>query len=122
MAKLIIKGELSQLLKIKKSYRLLEARKVVVCSFEENKDQEDGSSPESEALPEVVDQNQVVEEIEAKDESEEVNDEFDELAEILEDKEVKEVEQPEVNEHYKQEKVKAVKAPNKKAGRPARNK
>lgn len=119
MAKLIIEGELSQLLKIKKAYRLLEARKVVMCSFEENKDQEDASSPESEALPEVVDHDHVGEVIEAKEESEEVNDEFDELAEILEDKEVKEVEQPEVNEPEKQEKVKAVKEP-KKAGRPAR--
>lgn len=66
MAKLIIEGELSQLLKIKKAYRLLEARKVVICSFEEDKDQEGASSPESESLPEVK---QIEKVIEAKEES-----------------------------------------------------
>ena len=119
MAKLIIEGELSQLLKIKKSLSAFRGSKGCYVFVRKNKDQEDASSPESEYLPEVVDQDHVGEVIEAKEESEEVNDEFDELAEILEDKEVKEVEQPEVNEPEKQEKVKALKAP-KKAGRPAR--
>lgn len=66
MAKLIIEGELLQLLKIKKAQRLLEARHIVKCSFEENKDQESESSPESETLPEVK---QIEEVIEAKEES-----------------------------------------------------
>lgn len=66
MVKLIIEGELSQLLKIKKAYRLLEARRIVRCSFEGNKDQEGESSSESENLPEVKQINEV---IEAKEES-----------------------------------------------------
>jgi len=50
MAKLIIKGETRQLLKIQKAYRSLVSRHVVTCSLEEDKDQEDESSPESESL------------------------------------------------------------------------
>lgn len=50
MAKLIIEGELLQLLKIQKAQRSLVARHIVACSFEEDKDQEGASSPESEIL------------------------------------------------------------------------
>lgn len=68
MAKLIIEGELSQLLKIQKAQRLLEARKIVKCTLEENKDQESESSPVSETLPPKIDI-QINEEVEAKEES-----------------------------------------------------
>jgi len=68
MAKLIIEGELSQLLKIQKAQRLLEARRIVKCKLEENKDQESESSPESETLLLDIDE-QFDEEVEAKEES-----------------------------------------------------
>ena len=59
MAKLIIEGEQLQLLKIEKAYRLLEARKVVKCYFDENKIQEGESSPESNvAKVEIIEQKQ----------------------------------------------------------------
>jgi len=64
MAKLIIEGELSQLLKIQKAQRLLEARKIVKCTLEENKDQEGESSPESETLPPKIVE-QINEEVDA---------------------------------------------------------
>jgi len=70
MAKLIIIGNTSQLRKIQKAQRSLVARSIVSCFLEEdNKEQESNfSSPVSEALPEV-DQEQINEEIEAKEES-----------------------------------------------------
>ena len=69
MAKLIIEGELSQLLKIQKTNRLLVVRKLVKFTIEENKDQEDESSPESETLPPDVDKEQIKEKVESEDES-----------------------------------------------------
>ncbi len=68
MAKLIIEGELSQLLKIQKAQRLLEARKIVKCTLEGNKDQESESSPVSETLPLKINI-QINEEVEAKEKS-----------------------------------------------------
>lgn len=56
MAKLIIEGGLLQLLKIQKGQRSLVARHIVTCSLQENKDQEDESSPESETLLSIDEQ------------------------------------------------------------------
>ena len=67
MAKLIIEGELLQLLKIQKAQRSLVAKHIVTCLLEENKDQGNASSPESKTLPKEVEQ--INEEFEAKEES-----------------------------------------------------
>ena len=121
MAKLIIEGELSQLLKIKKAYRLLEARKIVKCTLEGNKDQESESSPESETLPEV-NQEQINEEVDAKDESVNENQEKVNEPEVENVEEITEepvIEQQQITEEVIKQ-PESINAPEKKKGRPAK--